>query len=146
MRPCTPSVSNVSYVGDVRQHDASRDDSGEIHRGQEFMCRAESAARHFSARHSMKLVAFFLALGVFEVMSVMLIAMSSNASAQSSVATGTRSVSLGDAPVSVPPANLIAGRIQNDPESMQSEVSRKNAKKRSRKRCARITTTCWNAA
>ena len=94
----------------------------------------------------MKLVAFLLALGLFGVMGVMLIALSADASAQSPFAVGTRSVSVGNAPVSAPPANLIANRTQFDPESLQSEASRKTTRKRARNRCARITTTCWNAA
>lgn len=93
----------------------------------------------------MKLVALLLALGILEVMAVMLVAVSVDASAQSPFIAGPLLVSTDNAAVDEP-AKLVANGTRFDPESLQSATPRKNTKKRARNRCARITTTCWSAA
>ena len=93
----------------------------------------------------MKLVALVVALGILEAISVMLVAVSVDAAAQSPFIAGSRLVGADNAAVNDPPATLVANGTRFDPESLQSEAQRKNTKKRVRNRCARITTTCWSA-
>ena len=94
----------------------------------------------------MKWVAFLLAFGLFDAIGVMLVSVSPDAAAQSPFAAGSRLAIAANAPTDMPASNLNANRTQNYPESLQNEVLRKTIKKRYRNRCARITTTCWNAA
>ena len=110
------------------------------------MGRIQSAARLFSPRHSMKLVALFLALGLFGMMGVMLVAMAGVASAQSPFTTKARLADASTAPVNEPSANFIENATRFDQQTLAGEMPRENPQKRLRIRCARITTTCWSAA
>ena len=110
------------------------------------MGRIQSAARLFSPRHSMKLVALFLALGLFGMMGVMLVAMAGVASAQSPFTTKARLADASTAPVNEPSANFIENATRFDRHTPVGEIPRENPEKRSRNRCARITATCWSAA
>jgi uncharacterized membrane protein len=114
--------------------------------GEKFNWGAESAARHLSERHSMKWVALLLALGLLEVAGVLLVAMSTDASAQSASTVGARSARDDISAAYTPPTVFIANKLPFDAESLQGEAPRKNTRKRTRNRCARITTTCWSAA
>ena len=94
----------------------------------------------------MKLVALFLALGLFGMMGVMLVAMAGVASAQSPFTTKARLANASTAPVNEPSANFIEHATRFDRQTLVGEIPRENPQKRSRNRCARITTTCWSAA
>lgn len=94
----------------------------------------------------MKWVALLLAVGLFEVAGVLLVAMSTDASAQFASTVGARSARDDISPANTPPDIFIASELPFDAESLQGEAPRKNIRKRSRNRCARITTTCWSAA
>lgn len=94
----------------------------------------------------MKWLALVLALGLVEMMGVMFIAMAANASAHTILASGSRTVIADLRPADPQPANFITSKSQIDLEGLQGEAPRKNTRKRSRSRCARITTTCWSAA
>ena len=110
------------------------------------MGRTQSAARHFSAINSMKLVSLILALGLFGMMGVMLVAMAGVASAQCPFTTKALLANASTAPVNEPSANFIENATRFDRESLASERPREHPQKRSRNRCARISTTCWSAA
>ena len=94
----------------------------------------------------MKLVALFLALGLFGRMGVMLVAMAGVASAQSPFTTKARLAHASAAPVVEPSANFIENATRFDRQTLASEIPRENPQKRSRNRCARISTICWSAA
>lgn len=94
----------------------------------------------------MKLVGLFLALGFFAVMGGILVAMSGDASAQSTFTTKAGLASTSTTPLHVPSANFIGNATRIDPQTLASELPRKDPQKRSRIRCARITSTCWGAA
>ena len=110
------------------------------------MWRTSSAARHFLARKSMKSVGLFLALGIFGVMGVTLVAMSGVASAQSPLTTNARLANASAPALNEPSANFTGNAIRFDQQTLAGEMPRENPQKRSRNRCARITTTCWSAA
>ena len=111
---------------------------------------AESVTRLSAARHGMKLVGLFLALGIIAMMGATLTAMAGNASAQSSLTNGQLLVGANTTSAmgikNDPSASLVLGSEPFDFAAVPDEPSRKNAKKRTRNRCARITTTCWSAA
>ena len=94
----------------------------------------------------MKLIGLFLALGLFGAMGMMLVATSTDASAQSAFTTKARLANASTAPLNEPPANFVEHRTRFASQPQASELPRKNPQKRSRNRCARITTTCWNSA
>ena len=110
------------------------------------MGRTQSAARHFSARNSMKLVSLILALGLVGMMGVMLVAMSGVASAQSPLTTKARLANASTPPLNEPSANFIENATRFDRETLASERPRENPQKRSRNRCSRISTICGSAA
>ena len=94
----------------------------------------------------MKLVGLFIALGIFGVMGVMLVAMSGVASAQSPLTTNARLANSSPPPLNAPSANFVEHATRFDRQTLVGEIPRENPQKRSRNRCARITTTCWSAA
>ena len=94
----------------------------------------------------MKLVGLFLALGIFGVMGVMLVAMSGVASAQSPLTTKAPLANASAPVLNEPSANFIGNAIRFDQQTLAGEIPRENLQKRSRNRCARVTTTCWSAA
>ena len=94
----------------------------------------------------MKLVALFLALGLFGMMGVMLVAMAGVASAHSPLTTKARLANASTPPLNEPSANFIENATQSDRQTLAREIPRENPQKRSRIRCARITATCWSAA
>ena len=100
----------------------------------------------------MKFISLVFVLSIAAVMSVLLAAMSSDASAHSAV-NGTQRA---PAPLTSP---LVAGNmplvainpstvntVSFDPRATKAESPRKNVKKRARAKCARITGNCWGGA
>ena len=94
----------------------------------------------------MKLVGLFLALGLFGMIGVMLVAMAGVASARSPFTKKARLANASTAPVNEPSANFIEHATRFDRHTPVGEIPRENLQKRSRNRCARVTTTCWSAA
>ena len=94
----------------------------------------------------MKLVAFFLALGLFGMTGVMLVAMSGVASAQSPLTTKATLANASAPALIETSANFTGNATRFDLQTLVGEIPRENPQKRSRNRCARITTTCWSAA
>lgn len=104
----------------------------------------------------MKLIGLFLALGVVAMIGVMMIAMSAHASAD--VSSAARSPALDAHNVFTRPVAddlFLAGdaravRSQADEptqaQPLRSETERRNSRKRSGSRCARVTTICWVSA
>ncbi len=87
----------------------------------------------------MRLVGLFLVLGILGMMSVMLTAMTANASAQASLAKAS-------SPVKTTAQNtggLTRQTSHVDSAILAVEPPRKHARKRTSNRCARITATCW---
>ena len=94
----------------------------------------------------MKLVSLFLALGIFGMMGVMLVAMSGVASAQSPLTTKAPLANTSTPALNEPSANFIENATRFDRHTPVGEIPRENPQKRSRNRCARITASCWSAA
>ena len=94
----------------------------------------------------MKLVGLFLALGIFGVMGVMLVATAGVASAQSPLTTKAPLANASAPVLNEPSANFIGNAIRFDQQTLAGEMPRENLQTRLRIRCARITTTCWSAA
>ena len=94
----------------------------------------------------MKLIGLFLALGIFGMMGVMLVAMSGVASAQSPLTTKAPLANTSTPALNEPSANFIENATRFDRHTPVGEIPRENPQKRSRNRCARITASCWSAA
>ena len=94
----------------------------------------------------MKLVSLILALGLFGMMGVMLVVIAGVASAQSPLTTNARLANTSTPPLNEPSANFIENATRFDRQKLVGGTPRENPQKRSRNRCARITTTCWSAA
>ena len=94
----------------------------------------------------MKLIALFLALGLFGMIGVMLVVIAGVASAQSPLTTKAPFVNASAPALNEPSANFTGNAIRFDQQTLAGEMPRENPQKRLRIRCARITTTCWSAA
>ena len=94
----------------------------------------------------MKLVALFLALGLFGMMGVMLVAMAGVASAQSPLTTKATLANASAPALNEASANFTGNAIRFDQQTLAGEMRRENPQTRLRIRCARITATCWSAA
>ena len=94
----------------------------------------------------MKLIALFLALGIFGVMGVMLVATAGVASAQSPLTTKAPLANASAPALNEPSANFTGNATRFDQQTLAGEIPRENPQKRLRNRCARITTACWSAA
>lgn len=95
----------------------------------------------------MKFISLLFVLSVVAVMSVLLVAMSTDASAQSSQGDKARSTTVISTAVDASRAALAT--VAPAPfasTSVSSDSPRKTVKKRSRAKCARITGTCWAGA
>ena len=94
----------------------------------------------------MKLVGLLIALGMFGVMGVMLVAMSGVASAQYPLTTKATLANASAPALIEASANFTGNETRFDLQTLVGEMPREYPQKRSRNRCARITTTCWSAA
>ena len=94
----------------------------------------------------MKLVGLFLALGIFWMMGVMLVTMAGVASAQSPLTTKATLANASAPALIEASANFTGNETRFDLQTLVGEMPREYPQKRSRNRCARITTTCWSAA
>ena len=94
----------------------------------------------------MKLIALFLALGIFGMMGVMLVTMAGVASAQSPLTTKATLANASAPALNESSANFTGNATRFDQQTLAGEMPRENPQKRLRIRCARITTTCWSAA
>lgn len=93
----------------------------------------------------MKFISLLFVLSVVAVMSMLLVAMSTDASAQSALADKPRAaVVIGAAADASRSALSAIAPTQLDTPSVAKDSQRKNVKKRSRAKCARITGNCWN--
>lgn len=92
----------------------------------------------------MKVFGLFLMLSLIAVMTGMLTAMSADASARLSLVDKSR-LSTPMVTVADGARNRLSetGSTSVSDQSLKVETPRKNAKKRSRSKCARVTSTCW---
>ena len=79
-------------------------------------------------------------------MGVMLVATAGVASAQSPLTTKAPLANASAPALNEPSANFTGNAIRFDQQTLAGEIPRENLQKRSRNRCARITTACWSAA
>jgi len=95
----------------------------------------------------MKTISLLFVLSVVAVMSVLLAAMATDASAQAATAAKPQAPNVISATVNASRSALVSvAGTSFDTPAAKADTARKNVKKRSRSKCARITGTCWSGS